>query len=98
MSAYSIDSTNNTLTASTNWEAIAGGGPWSYVEVANLSGAATVTYKIGTAAVTNPTSQMADGWILPAAVSSRVHALDGTSVLHVDVISGGTPHVVVTAW
>jgi len=99
MSAYSIDSTNNTLTATTNWPAIAGGGPWTYVEVCNLDGASTVTYRVGTAAVTDPTSLAADTWILPAAAgAARAHELDPAQPLHVDVISAGTPKVVVTAW
>lgn len=99
MSAYSIDSTNNTLTSATNWPAIAGGGPWKYVEVLNLDGASAVTYRVGTAAVTDPTSLAADTWILPAQVgASRAHELDPTQALHVDVISAGTPKVVVTAW
>lgn len=102
MSAYSIDSTNNTLTATTNWPAVASasGGPWKYVEVLNLDGASTVTYKIGTSNPTDPTSLAADTWILPAAAgAARAHELDASqSALYVDVISAGTPKVVVTAW
>lgn len=104
MSAYSIDSSVNTLTASQVWNALAlAAGVFQYVEVVNLDGAATVTYRIGHTDPTNPTSEGADSWVLPAAVSSRVHDLsepgrDPTAGLYVDVISGGTPKVAVTAW
>lgn len=99
MSAYSIDSTNNTLTAATNWPAIAGPTGWKYVEVVNLDGAASVSYVVGKTDPTNPTSLAADTWILPAQTgASRVHELDTGSALYVDVISAGTPKVVVTAW
>ena len=99
MSAYSIDSTNNTLTASTNWAAIAGANGFKYVEVMNLDGAASVSYVIGKTDPTNPTSLAADTWILPAQTgASRAHEIDTSSALYVDVISAGTPKVVVTAW
>ena len=99
MSAYSVSSTNNTVTAATNWPAVAGASGWRYVEVLNLDGAASVTYKIGRTDPTNPTSLAVDTWILPAQTgASRAHEIDTSSALYVDVISAGTPKVVVTAW
>lgn len=105
MSVYSIDSTNNTLTAATVWPAIANAGAgWKNLEVCNLDGASQVTYVVGHTDPTNPTSKQADSWILPAAAgASRVHDLtvdktDSAAGLYVDVISAGTPQVLVTAW
>jgi len=103
MSTYSIDSTNNTLTAATSWPAIANAGSgWNSLEVCNVDGASAVTYVVGRTNPTDPTSLQADAWILPAtAGASRVHDLnDGGSApgLYVDVVSAGTPKVLVTAW
>ena len=99
MSVYSIDSTINTLTAATNWPAVAGPMGWKYVEVVNLDGPASVSYLVGKTSPTDPTALAADTWILPAQTgAARVHELDTGAALHVDVISAGTPKVVVTAW
>jgi len=98
---YGVVGGVSTLTGSTNWAAIADadGDEYAYVEVVNMDGAATVTYTIGRTNPTNPTSEGANLLYLPAvAGASRAHTLDARKGLFVDVISGGTPKVAVTAW
>ena len=97
MSTTSIDSTNNTLTASTDWHTDLIGAGYSYVEVVNVDGASTVSYKVSTA-TQDVTSLGADHWILPAAAgASRTHDAP-SAAFYVSVVSAGTPKVAVTAW
>ena len=98
---YEVEAAQSTLTAATNWAAIADadGDEYKYVEVVNVSGSSSITYAIGRTDPTNPTSEGNDLWVIPAiAGASRVHELDSRKGLHVDVISAGTPKVRVTAW
>lgn len=102
MSTTSIDSTNATLAATTDWYAGPFGAGYQYVEVVNLDGASSVSYKVA-AGTNDVTSLGADHWILPAAAgASRVHATpvsgEASVAFYVSVVSAGTPKVAVTAW
>ena len=97
MSTTSIDSTNNTLTASTDWFAGPFGAGFDTVEVVNLDGASSVSYQVATT-TNNVSSLGADHWILPASAgASRSHGAPDAA-FYVSVVSAGTPKVVVTAW
>jgi hypothetical protein len=98
---YEVVSAVSVLTGDEVWAAIDDddGDEYRYVEVVNMDGAASVTYAVGRTDPTDPTSEGANLWVLPASAgASRAHELDVRKGLHVDVVSAGTPKVLVTAW